>query len=170
LFRIRRIYDDSLPINRQATSQVQEILKVQFSGHNKQDIDKLPEHLRNPLKYMFQSILSAADQLLKGYSIAYALVRPPGYHAERHVFGEFCYFNSASVAAYHLSQHGKVAILDIDYHHGNGQQSIFYDRADVLTVSIQGHPRYAYPYFSGFTDEIGEGAGVGFNLNLPQPE
>jgi len=114
--------------------------------------------------------LTAADQLLKGYYITYALVRPPGHHAERQVFGGFCYFNSASVAAHYLSQHGKVAILDIDYHHGNGHQSIFYDRADVLTVSIHGHPRHAYPYFSGFADEIGEGAGAGFNLNLPQPE
>ena len=63
-----------------------------------------------------------------------------------------------------------MAILDIDYHHGNGQQDIFYDRDDVLTVSIHGHPHFAYPYFSGFEDETGSGRGVGFNVNLPQPE
>ena len=114
--------------------------------------------------------LTAADQLLKGYYISYALVRPPGHHAERQVFGGFCYFNSTAVAAHHLSQYGKVAVLDIDYHHGNGQQIIFYNRADILTVSIHGNPHFAYPYFSGFSDEIGEGDGVGFNLNLPQPE
>jgi acetoin utilization deacetylase AcuC-like enzyme/GNAT superfamily N-acetyltransferase len=114
--------------------------------------------------------LTAADQLLKGHYIAYALVRPPGHHAERRVFGGFCYFNSASVAAHYLSRHGKVSILDIDYHHGNGHQSIFYERADVLTISIHGQPSFSYPYFSGFSEEIGEGSGKGFNLNLPQPE
>ncbi len=114
--------------------------------------------------------LTAADQLLKGYYIAYALVRPPGHHAERRVFGGFCYFNSASIAAHYLSRHGKVSILDIDYHHGNGHQSIFYERADVLTISIHGQPSFSYPYFSGFAEETGEGSGKGFNLNLPQPE
>ncbi|MDO3378555.1 histone deacetylase family protein [Geoalkalibacter halelectricus] len=114
--------------------------------------------------------LTAADALLEGYRLAYALVRPPGHHAERRVFGGFCYFNNAAIAAQLLSAHGSVAILDIDYHHGNGQQVIFYERADVLTVSLHGHPRFAYPYFSGFEDETGEGVGKGFNLNLPLPE
>jgi acetoin utilization deacetylase AcuC-like enzyme/GNAT superfamily N-acetyltransferase len=101
--------------------------------------------------------LTAATHVLSGYRIAYALVRPPGHHAERRVFGGFCYLNSAAVAAHHFSAHGKVAILDVDYHHGNGQQDIFYERADVLTVSLHGHPRFAYPYFSGFEDERGAG-------------
>ena len=85
-------------------------------------------------------------------------------------FGGFCYFNNAAIAAHYLSRYGRVAILDIDYHHGNGTQDIFYERGDVLTVSIHGHPRFAYPYFTGFADETGEGAGQGFNLNLPLPE
>ncbi len=102
--------------------------------------------------------------------IAYALVRPPGHHAERRSFGGFCYLNSCAIAAHYLSGFGKVAILDVDYHHGNGQQDIFYDRADVLTISIHGHPRLAYPYFSGFEDERGRGPGEGFNLNFPLPE
>lgn len=114
--------------------------------------------------------LTAADELLLGRHIAYALVRPPGHHAERRVFGGFCYFNSAAIAAHYLCTHGKTAILDIDYHHGNGQQDIFYERSDVLTVSIHGHPRFAYPYFSGFSDERGEGLGRGFNVNLPLGE
>ncbi|KIH76055.1 Acetoin utilization deacetylase AcuC [Geoalkalibacter ferrihydriticus] len=114
--------------------------------------------------------LTAADLLLEGYRLAYALVRPPGHHAERRAFGGFCYFNNAALAAQLLSAHGPVAILDIDYHHGNGQQVIFYERADVLTVSIHGHPRFAYPYFSGFEDEAGEGEGRGFNFNLPLAE
>ncbi|GAB4259809.1 MAG: hypothetical protein Kow0092_08270 [Deferrisomatales bacterium] len=114
--------------------------------------------------------LTAADELLKGRRLAYALVRPPGHHAESRAFGGFCYFNTAAVAAQYLSRHGPVAVLDLDYHHGNGTQSIFYARDDVLTVSIHGHPRFAYPYFAGFADETGEGAGKGFNWNLPLPE
>ena len=98
------------------------------------------------------------------------MVRPPGHHAERNVFGGFCYFNSTAIAAHYLSAYGKVCILDIDYHHGNGQQNIFYRRNDVLTISIHGHPRFAYPYFSGFADEKGEGLGVGFNINYPLQE
>jgi acetoin utilization deacetylase AcuC-like enzyme/GNAT superfamily N-acetyltransferase len=114
--------------------------------------------------------LTAARAVLQGYRTAYALVRPPGHHAERRSFGGFCYFNSASVAAQYLSAHGRTAVLDIDYHHGNGTQDIFYNRADVLTVSIHGHPSFAYPYFSGFQDEKGVGNGMGFNVNLPLDE
>lgn len=114
--------------------------------------------------------LTAADMVLRGAPFAYALVRPPGHHAERNVFGGFCYFNNAAVAANYLSKFGRVATLDIDYHHGNGQQDIFYKRGDVLTVSIHGHPSFAYPYFSGFRNETGRGEGAGYNLNLPLPE
>jgi acetoin utilization deacetylase AcuC-like enzyme/GNAT superfamily N-acetyltransferase len=114
--------------------------------------------------------LTAAAEILAGRRVAYALVRPPGHHAERGAFGGFCYFNNNAIAAQYLSAHGRVAILDIDFHHGNGQQDIFYRRSDVLTISIHGHPQFAYPYFTGFGDEHGEGEGEGFNLNLPLPE
>lgn len=114
--------------------------------------------------------LTAAREILDGRRMAYALVRPPGHHAERRSFGGFCYFNNNAIAAQYLCAYGKVAILDIDYHHGNGQQDIFYRRPDVLTVSLHGHPKFAYPYFAGFDDERGEGEGEGFNLNLPLPE
>ncbi len=114
--------------------------------------------------------LTAADLLLAGRRVAYALVRPPGHHAERRTFGGFCYFNNCAVAAEYLSRSGRVALLDVDYHHGNGQQVIFYNRADVLTVSLHGHPQFAYPYFSGFREEIGEGSGRGCNMNIPLPE
>ncbi len=114
--------------------------------------------------------LTAARELGRGRAVAYALVRPPGHHAERSHYGGFCYLNNAAVAAAYLGQVGRVAMLDIDYHHGNGQQSVFYERSDVLTVSIHGHPRFAYPYFAGFRDETGKGRGAGHNANYPLPE
>jgi acetoin utilization deacetylase AcuC-like enzyme/GNAT superfamily N-acetyltransferase len=114
--------------------------------------------------------LTAAELVLHGRRLAYALCRPPGHHAERRVFGGFCYLNNAAIAAHYLSRQGRVAILDIDFHHGNGAQEIFYRRSDVLTVSIHGHPNYAYPYFSGFADETGEGKGKGYNYNYALPE
>jgi acetoin utilization deacetylase AcuC-like enzyme/GNAT superfamily N-acetyltransferase len=114
--------------------------------------------------------LTGAKALLQGSRLAYALVRPPAHHAERKVFGGFCYLNSTAAAAQMLSSQGKVAVIDLDYHHGNGTQDIFYQREDVLTFSIHGHPRFAYPYFSGFKDETGTGPGLGFNHNLPLPE
>ncbi len=114
--------------------------------------------------------LTAAEKVLEGAAVAYALVRPPGHHAEHKAFGGFCYFNNSAIAAHYLSRFGRVAVLDIDYHHGNGTQDIFYQRSDVLTVSIHGHPNFAYPYFSGFRDESGHGRGAGYNLNIPLPE
>jgi acetoin utilization deacetylase AcuC-like enzyme/ribosomal protein S18 acetylase RimI-like enzyme len=115
--------------------------------------------------------LSGAEAILEGEPLVYALCRPPGHHAERDTYGGFCYFCNGGIAAQYLaSRVGRVAILDVDYHHGNGQQDAFYDRADVLTVSIHGHPSFAYPYFTGFADETGDGEGRGFNVNLPLPE
>ena len=114
--------------------------------------------------------LTAAEAVLDGARAAYALVRPPGHHAERKAFGGFCYFNNAAVAAHHLSAYGRVAVLDVDYHHGNGTQDILYERGDVLTVPIHGDPSFAYPYFTGFKDETGRGQGAGANLNIPLPE
>ena len=114
--------------------------------------------------------LTGASELLSGRSFAYALVRPPGHHAERRACAGFCYLNSAAIAAHYLSHHGKVALLDLDYHHGGGHQQIFWERADVLTVSIHGHPRFAYPYFTGFANERGAGPGDGANINFPLPE
>ena len=111
--------------------------------------------------------LTGAHEIQEGYKCAYVLVRPPGHHAERKSFGGFCYFNSAAIAANELSRSGRVAILDVDYHHGNGTQDIFYSRADVLTMSLHGPPRHTFPYFSGFKDEKGEGAGLGYNRNFP---
>jgi acetoin utilization deacetylase AcuC-like enzyme len=102
---------------------------------------------------------------------AFCATRPPGHHAGADFMGGYCFLNNAAVAAQTLRNNGsaKVAILDVDYHHGNGTQSIFYDRADVLFVSIHGDPRTEYPFYLGYADETGGGAGLGFNLNLPLP-
>ncbi len=124
----------------------------------------------NAAKWAVDCALTAAQTLLLGNRLAYALVRPPGHHAEKKSFGGFCYLNATAIAANFLSHHGKVAILDIDYHHGNGQQDIFWERNDVLTISIHGHPRVTFPFFSGFKDEKGSGEGAGFNINIPLPE
>ncbi len=115
--------------------------------------------------------LSGAEALVDGEPLVYSLCRPPGHHAERDTYGGFCYFCNAAIAAQYLIERmGRVAILDIDYHHGNGAQDIFYTRSDVLTISIHGHPSFAYPYFSGFADEEGEGDGLGRNRNYPLAE
>ncbi len=111
--------------------------------------------------------LTAAKAIEDGSHFAYALVRPPGHHASHDSFGGYCYFNSTAIAAQYLSGYGKVAILDLDYHHGNGQEDIFYQRADVLTISIHADPAFEYPYFSGYKDDIGENDGTGYNFNLP---
>lgn len=114
--------------------------------------------------------LTGTEELLAGMELAYAMCRPPGHHAAAALFGGFCYFNNAAIAAHRLSTHGRCAVLDIDFHHGNGTQEIFYDRSDVLTVSLHGNPAGAYPYFSGFADETGRGEGLGANRNYPLPE
>ncbi|MEP7296698.1 MAG: histone deacetylase family protein [Burkholderiales bacterium] len=116
--------------------------------------------------------LTAAREVANGtVRSAFALSRPPGHHAGADFFGGYCFLNNAAIAAQALRDGGaaRVAALDIDYHHGNGTQSIFYARDDVLTVSIHGDPRTEYPFFLGHADECGEGAGEGFNLNLPLP-
>lgn len=117
-----------------------------------------------------QAAVSAADAVLT-QGFAYALCRPPGHHAYADCAGGFCYINNTAVAAQRLrSASGKrVAMLDIDVHHGNGTQGIFYERDDVLTVSIHADPSGYFPFYAGYADEVGRGAGHGFNLNLPLP-
>jgi acetoin utilization deacetylase AcuC-like enzyme len=113
---------------------------------------------------------TAADMLLAGEASTYALCRPPGHHAYADMAGGFCFLNNTAIAAQRLrGKYERVAVLDVDVHHGNGTQGIFYERADVLTVSIHADPSNYYPYFWGHAHETGEGTGKGFNLNLPQP-
>ncbi len=112
----------------------------------------------------------AAEAALAGEPFVYALCRPPGHHANAEAAAGFCYLNNAAIAAEHLRRrHARVAILDIDVHHGNGTQEIFYGRRDVMTVSIHADPKRYYPFFWGHAEETGEGEGLGFNLNLPLP-
>jgi acetoin utilization deacetylase AcuC-like enzyme len=114
--------------------------------------------------------LSATQAVVEGAPLAYALVRPPGHHAESASLGGYCFYSNAAIAAnFARRSAARVAILDLDYHHGNGQQEIFYRRADVLTVSVHADPHTSYPFFSGFSEERGSGDGLDFNLNLPLP-
>jgi acetoin utilization deacetylase AcuC-like enzyme len=118
-----------------------------------------------------QCALTAADDMLRGNRVAYALCRPPGHHASADLCGGFCYLNNAALAARYLQQasSARVAILDIDYHHGNGTQEIFYSDPSVLYVSLHAHPDQDYPFFWGTAEERGEADGLGCNLNLPLP-
>lgn len=117
-----------------------------------------------------QTAIAGAEAILHGARAAYALCRPPGHHAFAELAGGFCYLNNTAIAAQQLTLCGrKVAVLDVDLHHGNGTQGIFYNRPDVLTVSIHAHPERYYPFFWGYPDEGGVGAGEGANLNLCLP-
>jgi acetoin utilization deacetylase AcuC-like enzyme len=113
--------------------------------------------------------LTTVDIVLNGATAAYGLCRPPGHHAARSMYGGYCFFNNAAIATEAIvrATGERVAILDVDYHHGNGSQQIFWRRGDVRYVSIHADPDRAYPYFLGRSDEIGEGGGAGENLNLP---
>lgn len=117
-----------------------------------------------------QTAIHAADLVLAGQRAVYGLCRPPGHHAFAELAGGFCYLNNSGIAAQRLTDAGRrVAILDVDLHHGNGTQGMFYDRGDVLTVSIHADPERFYPFFWGYADEVGTGDGLGANLNLPLP-
>lgn len=112
--------------------------------------------------------VAAADAVLESGDAAYALCRPSGHHAHRDRAGGFCYINNSAIAAQRLCErHGRVAVFDVDAHHGDGTQNIFYARDDVLTVSTHADPSGYYPFYTGYAHERGVGAGEGFNLNLP---
>ena len=119
-----------------------------------------------------QVALTAARLIAGGAQrSAFALCRPPGHHAAADLYGGYCFLNNVAIAAQHAIDGGaeRVAILDVDYHHGNGTQAIFYDRPDILFLSLHADPRQEYPYFLGHADETGSGAGEGCNINYPLP-
>jgi acetoin utilization deacetylase AcuC-like enzyme len=115
--------------------------------------------------------LAGADAVLSGERAAFSLCRPPGHHAGRDFFGGYCYLNNAAIAAQRFldNGHARVAIFDVDYHHGNGTQEIFYDRDDVLLASLHGDPDFEFPFHLGYARERGAGKGEGYNLNYPLP-
>ncbi|MBN1486935.1 MAG: histone deacetylase family protein [Anaerolineae bacterium] len=118
-----------------------------------------------------QCALTAADLVKAGHPAAYALCRPPGHHASTDLYGGFCYLNNAAIAVRYLQQEApcKVAILDLDYHHGNGTQAIFYADPTVLYCSLHADPAVDYPFYWGQAEEQGTGAGLGYNYNWPLP-
>lgn len=117
-----------------------------------------------------EAAMTGAKLLIEGrHREVYALCRPSGHHAGPRVFGGYCYFNNTATAAEMMAPHGTVAILDIDYHHGNGTQEFFEQRKDVFTCSIHGDPKEEYPYFWGYRSERGMGQGEGTNRNIPLP-
>ncbi|MDX1512874.1 MAG: histone deacetylase family protein [Gammaproteobacteria bacterium] len=115
--------------------------------------------------------LTGGHYVSQGLRAAFSLCRPPGHHAMRDLGGGYCYLNNAAIATQAFLDAGasRIAVLDVDYHHGNGTQSIFYKRDDVLFVSLHGDPETEFPYYAGYADESGEADGLGFNLNLPLP-
>ncbi|MCG2574952.1 histone deacetylase family protein [Acinetobacter sp. ME22] len=123
------------------------------------------------VKASADTALTAAEQIMCGQHSAFALCRPPGHHAAKEYMGGYCYLNNAAIAAEYVLSSGvkRVAILDVDFHHGNGTQNIFYERNDVFFASIHGDPKISYPYFSGFDYETGAGQGTGFTANYPLP-
>ncbi len=122
------------------------------------------------IRWSANTAASSAGYVLEGAAAAYALCRPPGHHAFADLAGGFCYVNNSAVAAAILRQrYQRVAIVDVDLHHGNGTQGIFYRRADVFTLSVHADPIRFYPFFWGHAQERGAGPGLGYNLNLPLP-
>ena len=115
--------------------------------------------------------LTGQGMVAGGAGAAFALCRPPGHHAARDMYGGYCFLNNAAIAAQAFLDGGaeRVAVLDVDFHHGNGTQEIFYRRSDVLFLSLHGDPLDAFPYYLGGADEAGEGPGEGFNVNYPLP-
>lgn len=134
------------------------------------DLTPILERTWTAAYWSAQVAVAAAMEIDKGTTLAYALCRPPGHHAYKDLYGGYCYLNNAAIAADVLVSRGhRPAILDIDYHHGNGTQAIFYDRSDVFFCSIHADPEEEYPYYCGFAVETGRGQGEGYTLNLPLP-
>lgn len=132
----------------------------------------LAAHTYEAAYWSTQTALSALAAVRAGDHAAFALCRPPGHHAGADYLGGYCYLNSAAITAQAARDAGanRVAILDIDYHHGNGTQDIFYDRSDVFYASLHADPATDYPFYWGHADERGAGEGLGANLNLPLPQ
>jgi acetoin utilization deacetylase AcuC-like enzyme len=132
----------------------------------------IAEHTWDAAYWSAQTALTGLDAVRKGERHVFALCRPPGHHAGADYMGGYCYLNNAAIAARQAQAWGMgpVAVLDVDYHHGNGTQDIFYEDGEVFFASIHADPRTDYPFYWGHADERGEGAGLGTTLNLPLPQ
>ncbi len=141
------------------------------AGWHQQDFScPITEHTWQSVRASADTALSAAELVAEGERVAYALCRPPGHHAYADRAGGFCYLNNTAIAAQYLRGYwDQVAVLDIDVHHGNGTQGIFYNRSDVLTVSIHADPKKYYPFYYGYENQRGKGPGTGYNINIPVP-
>ena len=156
------------PVNRNCSYPTGPVGQAGY--HQADTACPITENTWDAAYWSVQTALSAADLVLEGAATAYALCRPPGHHAFGDMAGGFCYLNNAAIAAQYFLMAGfRPAILDIDVHHGNGTQAIFYDRDDILTVSIHGDPKNFYPFFWGHAADRGLGRGLGYNLNIPLP-
>lgn len=154
------------PVNR--TDSYPKSTTGQAGFHQADTACPIGKHTWEAVYWSAQSALGLAYHMLSDAQSGYALCRPPGHHASGEIAGGFCFLNNSAIAAQQLRQAGKrVAILDIDVHHGNGTQGIFYDRDDVLTVSLHADPERFYPFFWGHSHERGSSRGRGFNLNIP---
>ncbi|KZB73576.1 MULTISPECIES: histone deacetylase family protein [Thalassospira] len=155
---------------RAATSSYPETILARAGWHMGDTSAPIGKHSWRAAVRAADCAVAATDAVLAGAPHAYALCRPAGHHTSAEIAAGHCLLNNAAIAAARLrTKHERVAVLDIDVHHGNGTQDIFYDRDDVLTVSIHADPTDYYPFFTGFAGETGTGAGEGYNLNLPLP-
>ncbi|RVT91671.1 histone deacetylase family protein [Rhodovarius crocodyli] len=154
------------PLHRRPTN-IAGLAGWYLSGHGAPVL----EHSWSAALSSAHAAIDAADAVLGGDPQAYALTRPPGHHAHADLAGGFCFLNNAAIAAERLRQGGvaRVGILDIDVHHGNGTQAIFYEREDVHFVSVHSDPAGLYPFYAGYADEVGAGHGTALNLNIPLP-
>lgn len=152
-------------------SEDKNVFKNKVAEQGKYSFDTYTPILKNTFQSAYNSVSVAYELAVnlheKKIKIGYGLCRPPGHHAEKDKMGGYCYFNNVAVVAEFLSQFAKTAILDVDFHHGNGTQNIFYERADVLTISIHADPNLYFPYLSGFKNERGRNEGEGKNINYP---
>ncbi len=165
-----------------------EAIPTSFPARRMRD-RQIPKHIEGKLAYYCLSIETAitsgswiaaksaaacavtAQNIVADDGVAFSLCRPPGHHAASDMYGAYCFLNNAAIAvqAFRNENASRVALLDIDFHHGNGSQDIFYQRDDVLYLSLHGHPHHTFPYFLGYADETGSGLGEGFNCNYPMP-
>jgi acetoin utilization deacetylase AcuC-like enzyme len=155
--------------NRSASSRVPEHIQGKLGFYTFDLSASITSGTWQAIRTSVDVALTGLDLILAGERAAFSLCRPPGHHASADLMGGYCYFNNAAIAAQAFIDSGnkRVAILDVDYHHGNGTQRIFYNRSDVFFLSIHGHPDQEYPHFWGYADEEGVSEGAGFNHNVP---